>query len=96
MSITLNQVLTIYIWFVLAVVLAILLLIARFYEQMSHEPTYYRAFMAPLLFFGLASARDASINQIGGDPLADGLWLIGGVMLISLCLYLFRLMTMKH
>lgn len=96
MSISLNQVLTIYIWFMLAIVLAILLLIARFYQRIAHEPTYYPVFVLPILLFGLASARDASINQIGGDPLADGLWFIGGVTLISLCIYLYRLMTTKR
>jgi hypothetical protein len=96
MTITLNQVLTIYIWFMLAIVLGILLLIARFYQRIAHERTYYPAFAAPVVLFGLASARDASINQIGGDPVADGLWFVGGVALISLCIYLYHLMTMRH
>ncbi|MHB8624917.1 MAG: hypothetical protein ACYDBJ_03630 [Aggregatilineales bacterium] len=94
MTITLDQALTIYIWFLLAIVLGILLLIARFYQRIAHEQTYYPAFVVPIVLFGLASARDASINQIGGDPLADGLWFVGGVALIGLCMYLYHLMTM--
>jgi hypothetical protein len=93
MTITLSQVLTIYIWFALTIVLGILLLIARFYQRMAHEQTYYPAFVAPIVLFALASARNASINQIGGDPLADGLWFVGGVTLIGLCIHLYHLMT---
>ena len=93
MTIDFNQVLFIYIWFLLAIVLSILLLIARFYQRMAHEQTFYPAFALPIVLFGLASARSASINQVGGDPFADGLWFIGGVALTGLCVYLYHLMT---
>ena len=93
MTITLSQVLTIYIWFVLTVVLVIVLLIARFYQRMAHEQTYYMAFVGPIVLFGLASARNASLDQASGDPVADGLWFVGGVVLIALCIHLYHLMS---
>jgi hypothetical protein len=93
MTITLNQVLTIYIWFVLTILLVVLMLIARFYQRMAHEQTYFAAFVGPIVLFALASARNASINQFSGDPLADGLWFIGGIILIGLCIHLYHLMT---
>jgi len=96
MIITLGQVLTIYIWFVVTVVLVILLLIARFYQRMAHEQTYYLVFVGPIVLFALASARNASINQIGGDPWADGLWFVGGIVLIGLCIRLYHLMTTRR
>ena len=48
----------------------------------------------PIVLFGLASARYAFIDQmIGTDPLGDILWLLGGVLLAGICIYLYNLMT---
>lgn len=93
MTISVSQVLMVYIWFVLTIVLVIMLLIARFYQRMSHEQTYYMAYVGPIVLFALASARSASLDQVSGDPLADGLWCVGGVILIGLCIHLYHLMT---
>ncbi len=92
-SITITQALTIYIWFMLAIVLLFLVLIARFYHNVSKERTYYPIFVAPIILFGMASARDAFIDRIGGDPLGDSLWFTGAVVLVGLCIYLYNLMT---
>jgi len=93
MTITLNQALTIYNWFLIAILIVILLMIARFYELRTHERTFYRVFILPLTFFGLASIRIAYLDQIDTDKLATGLWLIGGIFLIVLCVRLYYLMT---
>lgn len=92
-SITLNQVLTIYIWFALTILLILLLLIARFYQNVSREQTYYYLFGLPIILFGAASVRDAFIDQVSGDLLGDALWFVGGLILIGLCIYLYNLMT---
>lgn len=91
--ITANQALTIYIWFMMAILLILLLFIARFYQNVSKEQTYYWAFGVPIVLFGIASARDAFVDQVGGDALGDSLWFIGGVLLVGLCIYLYNLMT---
>lgn len=80
-------------WFALAALLMFLLLIARFYQRVSNEPTYYRFFGLPVVLFGVATVRYASINQIAGDSIADLLRLGAGVVLAIHCLYLYRLMT---
>ena len=92
-SISLHQALTIFSWFALAILLTLLLLIARFYENMSGERTHFWLFGAPIIFFGMASARYAFIDRTTGDPLGDVLWIIGGVVLAGLCISLYNLMT---
>ena len=88
-----HQTLTILSWFAVAILLVILLLIARFYESVSGERTHFWLFGAPIIFWGMASARYAFLGEVGGDPLGDVLWLVGGVLLAGLCIYLYNLMT---
>ena len=94
-AITTHQILTIFSWFVLTVLIAFLLLIARFYQNVSGERTHFWGFIVPIIFFGLASARYAFIDQISGDLFGDMLLFIGGVTLGGLCLWLYRLMTQR-
>lgn len=82
-----------YSWFALAGLLVFLLLIARFYQRFSGETTRFQLFALPLLLFGVATVRYASINQIAGDGLGDGLLLIAGTVLVIQCLFLYRVMT---
>jgi hypothetical protein len=93
MAITAHQALTIFAWFVLTVLLLLLLLIARFYQNVSKERTYYWAFSLPIILFGLGSARYAFMDRVGGDLIGDLLWLTGGVLLAYLCISLYNLMT---
>jgi hypothetical protein len=88
-----TQFLTLYVWFPLAVLLLFLLLIARFYQRFSGERTYYQVFLLPMLCFGAATARYASLGTIAGDPLADLMLAVGGASLTVLCLFLYWLMT---
>ncbi len=92
-AITAHQTLTILTWFAAAILLVILLLIARFYENVSGERTYFWLFGAPIILWGMASARYAFLGQVGGDLLGDALWLLGGLLLAGLCIYLYNLMT---
>jgi len=89
----LNQVLAIFAWFPLAVLLAIVLLIARFYQRLTGENTRYPLYAAPILLFGLAAADYAIAGRSGGTPLGDGLMFAGGAILLALCLSLYRQMT---
>jgi hypothetical protein len=93
-TITAHQALTIFSWFALAALLFMLLLIGRFYRNVTGEHTRFWMFVLPIIFFGLASARYAFIDQaIGSDPLGDTLWLMGGLLLAGICIYLYNLMT---
>jgi hypothetical protein len=92
-AITTHQALTILAWFIIAIILTILLLIARFYQNVSGERTYFWGFGLSILIFGMASARYAFIDRISGDPLGDILWLLGGLLLTGMCIYLYNLMT---
>ena len=95
-SLTLNQFLTLYTWFPLAGLLLLLLSIARFYEKFSGERTYFRGFTVPLILFGAASVRYASIDQLFGDAAADALLGAGGILLTVLSLNLYRLMILQR
>jgi hypothetical protein len=92
-QVSLVQALTIFSWFLMAILLAFLLLIARFYRNMTKERTYFWAFTLPILFFGIGSARYAANDRIGGDLLGNVAWFVGGIVLIGLCVFLYRTMT---
>ncbi len=92
-AISVSQLLTLYTWFPLAVLLVFLLFIARFYQKSSSEITYYRLYIVPIIFFGASTVRYASINQLAGDVLGDLLMGTGGLFLVLLSVYLLHLMT---
>jgi hypothetical protein len=89
----LSQVFLIYSWFVLSAVLGFVLLIARFYQHFSGERTFYRWYALPVILYGIATLRFASIDRVGGDPLGDLLAGAAGVSLIMLIGRLYRQMT---
>ncbi|MBN1679464.1 MAG: hypothetical protein JW966_04180 [Anaerolineae bacterium] len=92
-DISAHQFLTIYIWFGLTFLVSMLLLIARFYERLSGQRTYYQFFVIPVLAFAIAAARLSSLDQIAGDTLGDSMSLVGGLSLMALCFQVYRLMT---
>lgn len=89
----LSQVFLIYSWFVLTAILGFVLLIARFYERFSGERTRYRWYALPVILYGMAAVRFASIDQVAGDPLGDLLAGAAGLSLIVLIARLYRQMT---
>lgn len=91
--ITPNQILLLYIWFPLAAVIAILLLIARFYQNFSGDRTYYLLYLIPLVLFGAGTVRYAGIDQIAGDLSGDVLTGTAGLILMVLSLWLYHQMT---
>ncbi|MEO8611956.1 MAG: hypothetical protein ABI690_28920 [Chloroflexota bacterium] len=92
-AVSVSQFVMLYTWFVLVGVLLFLLLIARFYQRFSNEQTYFRLFILPIVLFGMSTVRYASINQIAGDGLGDGLTILAGVSLVVQCVFLYHLMS---
>jgi hypothetical protein len=92
-AITAHQILTIISWFVLAALLALMLLIGRFYQNVTGERTHFWVFSIPIVLFGFASARYAFIDRVSGDALGDLLLFSGGAVLAGMCIYLYNLMT---
>jgi type II secretory pathway component PulF len=88
----LSQLLMLYTWFVLAAILSFVMLIARFYEKFSGQRTYFRLFLMPILLFGAAAVRYASIDQVAHDAFGDLLTASGGALLALLCIHLYRRM----
>lgn len=91
-----SQFLALYTWFPLAVLLFIVLLVARFYERSSAIRTYYQGFMLPIVAFGVAAVRNAADDSMMGDVLADLALLIAGVSLSILCLMLYWRMIVQN
>jgi energy-converting hydrogenase Eha subunit A len=87
-----HQLLTVLSWFLLAVLIFFLILIGRLYQKIEGKRTYYAAFAPPVVLLGVATARYAYLNQLGGDLFADLLWAVGGVWCAMLSLYLNRLL----
>ena len=90
---SIHQFLTIVTWLALSMLLVLLALIARKYETLSGERTYYRLFAVPVLAFAGAALRQVQTDQITGDPAADLFLLAGGLVLAGLCLNVYRRMT---
>jgi hypothetical protein len=95
-ALTAHQLLTILAWFLMTIIVGFLMFIARFYEDVTGERTYYLGFTVPILCFAGASARYAFNNTISGDAFANLLWLIGGGALALLCVYLYNLMVVNR
>src|SRR5260221_13053955 len=89
-AITGHQVLTILSWFAITIILVLLLLIARFYQNVSGERTHFWVFSLPIILFGLAAARYSFVDQLNGDVLGDLLWLLGGLLLAGICIFLYN------
>ena len=92
-AVSITQFLTLYTWFPLAFVLVFLLLIARFYQKFSSTRTYFEWFTVPILLFGAATMRYASIDQLARDTIGDALLGTGGIVVLILSLFLYYRMT---
>ena len=95
-SVSLNQFLMLYMWFPLAALLMLMLLVARFFQKFSGRHTYFRLFILVIVLFGGAMVRYASVDRITGDAPGDTMLGLGGVILAGLSLHLLRLMIFQN
>ncbi|MBK8137953.1 MAG: hypothetical protein IPK52_19420 [Chloroflexi bacterium] len=94
-QLSLYQALTIFAWFPLAFTLAVLLLIARFYERFSGANTHWRLFAVPILAYAAAHVREAAVGM-PSDTLADAIQAFSGGILLILTVRLSILMLRPH
>lgn len=94
---SLHQFLTLYSWFPLAVLLAVMLLIGRFYQKFSGERTFFWLYLLAIFLFGVLFVRIASGESAVGDFLTDALSIVSGSLLLFLSLLLYlRMMNSKE
>ncbi|PJF22523.1 MAG: hypothetical protein CUN56_05590 [Phototrophicales bacterium] len=96
MSLSLNQLLMLFMWFPLSALLLFMFLIARFYEMFSKRRTFFRLYLLPIVLFGVSSVRYASADVLLGDPFADIASGLGGICLLGLSIRLYWLMIVKN
>lgn len=85
-----------YTWFLLTFLLALFLLIARFYQKFASERTYFQLYGVSIALFGGALVHYASQNRIAGDYLGDLFLGASGLVLGFLSVLLYHLMTRKR
>lgn len=93
--VALHQILALFMWFPLVIILAIYLLIARFYQRFSGKRTHFWLYTVPILLYGGSFVRYASIEQFVGDAFGDLLAALAGVVLMVLTTTLY-LQMMKN
>ena len=96
MTQTIGSILVLYSWIVVAILLIFLFLIGRFYEIQFRQRSYYQLFLLPLVLF-LAGAiwYVFSGSDFVGVLGLDLLFLVGGIVLISLGYTLYRIMMAR-
>jgi len=87
---------TIIAWFLITVLIGFVLLIARLYQRLSRKQMLFWGFLAPILLFGLGTARYAYTDQAGGDPAGDLAWGVGGLLLIALSVFVYIRMMRQN
>lgn len=91
-----HQFLSIYAWLGLIALVFLMALIARFYERLSGQHTYYRWFTLPIVLFTGATMRQIGLDRITGEGWGDLLMALSGLALAMLCLHIYRQMTSGH
>ena len=89
----LNNLLTIYSWGIVCILLFFLFSIARFYEKKSGRYSFFLAFWVPIVLFILAAIRYLFLAPtIAGDIWGDIMRFLGGITLAGFGYFLLRLM----
>jgi O-antigen ligase len=91
-TVALHQFLVLYMWFPLAALLLLMLLIGRFYQKFSGEQTYFWLYIVVMFLFGAAAVRYAGAGIVVADALTDGLMFVAGSLLLFLSGVLYRRM----
>jgi hypothetical protein len=87
------DVLTLYTWGGVSVLLFFLFAIARFFERKSSRESFYSLFLLPILFFMGGAVRYILVGDFVGDLWGDLGRVLGGLLVCGLGFYLLNLMT---
>ncbi|MBI1256892.1 MAG: hypothetical protein GC204_05435 [Chloroflexi bacterium] len=88
-----SQFVILYGWFLLVGLIVFIMLIARFYQRFSGEKTYFLLYLVPMVLFGVQAVRQTNFPN---DMLGNIFAAVGGVLLLSLSLFLYWRMTAKR
>ncbi|MFZ4825765.1 MAG: hypothetical protein ACOYLB_00275 [Phototrophicaceae bacterium] len=91
-----HQLISLYLWFLISVILTIYLLLARLYESSTTRTFYHWGFLIPILAFGGALILEASRSNFANGLVKDVLWAIGGGSILILAVRLYWLMMAKR
>jgi hypothetical protein len=89
----LANVLALYTWGGVSVLLVFLFAIARFFERKSSRKSFYPLFLLPILLFMGSAIRYIVVGDVVGDLWGDLGRILGGVLVCGLGFYLLKLMT---
>ena len=89
----LGNILTLFTWGGVSVLLLFLFAIARFFERKSSRSSYYPLFLFPIVLFMGSALRYIITDDFVGDLWADLGRILGGVMVCGLGIFLLNLMT---
>ena len=88
-----TDVLTLFAWGGVSVLLFFLFAIARFFERKSSRESYYSFFLLPILLFMGSAVRYIIVGDFVGDLWGDLGRVLGGLLVGGLGFYLLSLMT---
>jgi hypothetical protein len=89
----LANILTLYSWGGVSVLLFFVFAIARFFERKSSRNSFYPLFLLPILLFMGSAIRYVLVSDFVGDLWGDLGRVLGGVLVCGLGFYLLHLMT---
>ena len=89
----LANILTLYSWGGVSVLLFFVFAIAQFFERKSSRNSFYPLFLLPILLFMGSALRYFLVGDFVGDLWGDLGRILGGVLVCGLGFYLLNLMT---
>jgi len=89
----LGNILALYTWGVISLLLFFLFAIARFFERKSSRKSFYPLFLLPVLLFLGSALRYFFVGDFVGDLWGDGGRVVGGALVCGLGYFLLNLMT---
>ena len=104
MAYLIGSILSLYSWVVIGALIVFLFLIGRFYEHKFRRRSYYQLFLLPLVLLTVGAVWYAimafttwrsSPQDFVGIVGADLLFLTGGLVLVGLGSFLYRLMMAR-
>ena len=91
-----HQLISLYLWFLIGVILTIYLLLARLYESSTSKTFHHWGFLIPILAFGAALILEAASDDFASNQVKDAMWALGGMSVLVLSIRLYWRMMVKR